>query len=758
MWTLDGAPTSYDLRSISGKLPPVRDQGSSGSCWAFATYGSLESCLRPTDTSDFSENNLKNRHGFDIGPNEGGNAQMSIAYLARWEGPVSESDDPYNPSSTSSPAYPPVKHVQEVYFLPANDPDTLKSALMTYGAAYANYYHNDAYYRSATYSYYCPSATSTNHAVAVVGWDDNFPASNFSTTPPGNGAWIVRNSWGTSWGQSGYFYISYYDAKFTKSTVALFHNAEPTTNYNNIYSYDPLGWITNIGTGSNTLWAANVFTVSSNEQLKAIGLYTTYPDASYNAYIYRNPTSDPVTGGTLVASKSGSYTYPGYHTAVLSSPVNLSAGDKFSVVVQMTTPGYNYPQAVECAVSGYSSAATASSGQSYYSNTGTTWTDLTAWNSTANFCIKGYTASTGSLKVTIQPAGAVSAGAQWRVDGGAWQDSEATVSFLSVGNHTVSFKTVDGWNAPSDTTVTISANTQTNLTGTYVSAVTVTSIDPNVGENDETALPVTIRGSGFLSGATVKLSKAGFGDITADNVVVVSSTQITCTLNLSRQPAGLRDVVVTNSDTGSGTLTDGFTVQQDLSAPYAQSWASLMTHGNGVGVMALTVLDGYVESRGAGLTTLQVVCSEPLDPATVVPGAVSVTGVNAGDCSSQVASTTLDATHTILTITFSPALASPDTYLIQLLPTITDPAGNALTGQVHHKLMVLTGGINGDRFVDVGDLLRLRSSSVWAQPVTTATAMADLNVDGRIDVGDLLRLRSASVWGKQAPAFPADWP
>jgi len=83
------AAASCDLRSVSGKLPPVRDQGSSGSCWAFANYSSLESCLRPGDTADFSVNNLKESPRVRPRPqHRRRHAFMSIAYLARWSGRV----------------------------------------------------------------------------------------------------------------------------------------------------------------------------------------------------------------------------------------------------------------------------------------------------------------------------------------------------------------------------------------------------------------------------------------------------------------------------------------------------------------------------------------------------------------------------------------------------------------------------------------------------------------------------------------------
>jgi len=95
-------PETYDLRTL-GKLTPVKNQNPCGSCWAFAAYGSMESCLLPGETWDFSENNMKNTHGFDRGHCEGGNEMIATAYLARWSGAIDEADDPYDPDSNISP-------------------------------------------------------------------------------------------------------------------------------------------------------------------------------------------------------------------------------------------------------------------------------------------------------------------------------------------------------------------------------------------------------------------------------------------------------------------------------------------------------------------------------------------------------------------------------------------------------------------------------------------------------------------------------
>ena len=133
-------PSSYDLRTL-GKLTPIRDQDGCGDCWAFATYASMESCLLTNETWDFSENNLNVTSGFDSGCCNGGSSYMSAAYLARWSGPVSQSDDPETwTGCTTVSGVAPRKHVQEVLFLPlrtsAMDNNTIKQAVMTYGAVY----------------------------------------------------------------------------------------------------------------------------------------------------------------------------------------------------------------------------------------------------------------------------------------------------------------------------------------------------------------------------------------------------------------------------------------------------------------------------------------------------------------------------------------------------------------------------------------------------------------------------------------------
>ena len=403
-------PATYDLRTLN-KVSPVENQGQCGSCWTFATFSSLESYLLPGLTTHYSENNLKNLADFDYTCCAGGDSAMSTAYLARWgttmtdatgatiyAGPVTSASDPYNLSCTSSPTTSQIAmHVQNVYFLPLKqsplDNNAIKSALMTYGGVFTGFEWNvtaglapSAYYNPTTAAYYdgnIADKNTANHAVTIVGWDDNYSKMNFSTTPPGNGAWIVKNSWGTSFGQSGYFYVSYYDLNMGYQENSVF-TAEPTTNYTTNYQYDPFGMEGGVGSGnSSTAYGANVFTANSTGTLNAVSFWAPVEDTQYTAQVYVNPSNPSIpTSGTLMSTISGTasnagYSYAGYYTESLSTTVPLTKGEKFAVVVKFTTPGDNDPVPVQYKESGYDdNAPNAIPGQSFYSLNGTTWNDL----------------------------------------------------------------------------------------------------------------------------------------------------------------------------------------------------------------------------------------------------------------------------------------------------------------------------------------------------------------------------------------------
>lgn len=409
-------PSAYDLRT-KNKVTSVKDQGStSGSCWAFASIGSLESCLMPTENRDFSENNLKNNSGFDLDPNAGGNDIMATAYFARWSGPYNEIDDPYNGSSTSSTSTGSVqKHVQDAVYLPpranSTDNDAIKSAIMQYGAVstsmYMGGYDETVINSGYTNAYYSSNSNNVNHGIDIVGWDDSYSRNNFcdyddvNAVPAGDGAFIAKNSWGTSWGDGGYFYISYYDLNLAYIMSSVYYDAESTSNYSDIYQYDPLGWVGHY----NYSWMANVFTANDGNPLAAVSFYAVNPSTSYSVYVVSNYSGASSLDNMGTPVKSGSLTYSGYYTVNLNDAIPLTAGKKFAVLVKFSSPNGGAVPA-EFADSGYSSKAAASPGQSYISSDGNSWQDTTQSDSTCNVCLKAFSekqAAVTSIAVKSNP-------------------------------------------------------------------------------------------------------------------------------------------------------------------------------------------------------------------------------------------------------------------------------------------------------------------------------------------------------------------
>ena len=354
-----------------GWVSPVKNQGNVGACWAFAAYATLETQLLMAGKGewDFSEKNMVNLHGWNLGPNEGGNSDIAAAYLLRWGGAVEEANDRYKTSIPwpSSPLLSPVVHVQHVVWTEELDGteermDALKTAIMEYGAVATSICWSNNFARGETY-YYTGSGVN-NHAVAFVGWDDDYPTNNFQSCPPGPGAWIIKNSWGTSSGSNGFYRVSYHDMSLARGEPsAVFIPAGEGEDYDAVRGYDRLGYVYDpaqyysTSAAAQCRWQASVFTATWNERLDAVGIWTTVFPMPYEILIYTNVTrgaSSPTDGGTLACRQSGILEHAGFTTIPLSAGVSLADGTSFAVVyhqtgdeislcVNCTTIGLAYP-------------------------------------------------------------------------------------------------------------------------------------------------------------------------------------------------------------------------------------------------------------------------------------------------------------------------------------------------------------------------------------------------------------------------------
>ena len=367
-------PETYSLRDL-GYVTPVRNQNPYGTCWAHASLASLESNLKRDASSvyDFSVKHMVKWSGSDLAKSfAGANADISTAYLVGWRGPIAEAEDPYPDRSYQniedqippSPVGTVLGHVQSVIrHVPMTsglDAIVLKEAIYDHGGAYVSYRDWDNAYSSANKAYYWDGDEEIGggeggHAVMLVGWDDNFAASKFSSspsgkTPPGNGAFLVKGSWGTNYGDGGYYWISYYDYEFGKQEVYSFRSLEPIDNYQKKYEHDPLGHVLDVWVNEGNhkkATAANMFTATSDDRLDAVGVYLPEAGTSYAISIRTGCAVGDPGSGTQQCSVSGVAECAGYFTIKLNTPVSVSAGMRFAVVVTLNCPTYDYPVPVE---------------------------------------------------------------------------------------------------------------------------------------------------------------------------------------------------------------------------------------------------------------------------------------------------------------------------------------------------------------------------------------------------------------------------
>lgn len=426
-------PKKYDPRkqSLGYTLPAVRNQGVYGTCWAHAALGALEISTiknkKAASTLNLSEVQLvsasyyhpgvdpigllkKDNYGMKINIDKadmGGTSELAANALINRAVVTAEKTAAgwvYTPANMNKFAYTKLPQAyayrkQTVVmrdYVELKNPtiNDVKAAIMKYGAVKVSY--AAGYYdceNPTTHGYYVPVNVGTNHDVVLVGWDDSFSKNNFGEyTPQGNGAWILRNSWGTDNGDNGYYYLSYYDKTACEFTIfeGAVANKDP---YNRIYQYDSMPYNR---AESKAMPVGNIFKAAANEVLGTVSFETACRKGDkYTVDIYVGCSSDPKSG-KKVSSTSGTFAYTSDYCnkfVVLKKAVNLKKGQKFAIVV--TTNGKStikYDDSIKInftdgrsVVAQFTAKADNSSKVSYKYPSGK------ATVSSKQYCIKGFT-------------------------------------------------------------------------------------------------------------------------------------------------------------------------------------------------------------------------------------------------------------------------------------------------------------------------------------------------------------------------------
>lgn len=366
-------PESYDMRDTYG-VSPVRNQASYGTCWAHSAIASAESSVlrsnRSADLSEFhtayytyyGDEQIKPSSSTFTGViNSGGTAMMVTNLWGQWIGPVNESrlryGDEYffkDQEQVDVMKYQADYHLRNSYMFDFDSDRTNKDEIELLVKQYVvDGLSVDVSFYSDPNMCFSPEFNSTNsakkprfsnHSVSIVGWDDNFSAENFKIPAENDGAWLVKNSWGESYGDNGYMWISYEDRSLTEFAVFELEDASDLTR---IYQHDTFAPTYSLSAydepdDNSPSYMANIFNTSESVRIDSVGTYIFYPGTEYEITVYTglSDPADPSSGAASDVTK-GVCDDAGYVTIDLGSSVVVEAENgedtSFSVVVKLTS-------------------------------------------------------------------------------------------------------------------------------------------------------------------------------------------------------------------------------------------------------------------------------------------------------------------------------------------------------------------------------------------------------------------------------------
>gem|GEM_PF-2139632 len=380
-------PTSYDAMAL-GYVTPVRNQKSCSSCWIFATVADLESDVAIGEPAflDFSEQEIRDCNiwtsegGYPFC--DGGLAVMAINRLTKY-GAAAEECNEYEVAAQDCRDCPPLRNVKDWRVITGSDGqheyyrDTIKNAILEYGPVFSSIYASGtgfSSYHSGVYEDWSPGLA--NHAVEIIGWDD---------TKGDDGAWLIKNSWDTTWGAGhkypGCAWVAYGSANLGdhSSAIAGYGEADDT-----VYYHDECGCGWMVWSYGNydepTAYGAVRFTPAQDSTLTAVDFWAVDPGMSYQIKTFDTLNDlgggDYEFSGQMGSTQSGSTQEAGYYSIPLDTPVALLEGDDFIVQVRFTNDS-DHPVPVDYYNLGWAppwpswDSLADFSGESYFSSDGT---------------------------------------------------------------------------------------------------------------------------------------------------------------------------------------------------------------------------------------------------------------------------------------------------------------------------------------------------------------------------------------------------